>query len=199
MDLLRFERGLLLPGDWRGVRRASVAQRYAADLAELRAYGAADSAVRSAHQTETAAFWLGLSLSPCTEPLRVALSRTDQGIAGQARLVALFRARGDQDVHRLEAALGRERGRPVFSGIHTRSADEAGITLGTNVARYVLQNESPLIFRAHRRVLQALAGLSKEYTATGFPNSMSSRRGAKPSRSATRTEAVFPGRIIEMK
>ncbi|MGW6794068.1 hypothetical protein [Streptomyces chartreusis] len=32
----------------------------------------------------------------------------------------------------------------VFSGIHTRSADEAGIALGTNVARYVLQNAGRL-------------------------------------------------------
>ncbi|MFG2266644.1 hypothetical protein [Streptomyces sp. NPDC048720] len=33
----------------------------------------------------------------------------------------------------------------VFSGIHTRSADEAGIRLGTNVARYVLQNAGRLL------------------------------------------------------
>ncbi|OSZ58344.1 phosphoesterase PA-phosphatase, partial [Streptomyces pharetrae CZA14] len=55
--------------------------RYAADLAEVRAYGAADSTVRSPHQTETAAFWYGSSLTLYTEPLRVALSRTEQGIA----------------------------------------------------------------------------------------------------------------------
>jgi hypothetical protein len=36
----------------------------------------------------------------------------------------------------------------AFSGIHARSVDEAGITLGTNVARYVLQNtERPLAAR----------------------------------------------------
>ena len=28
----------------------------------------------------------------------------------------------------------------IFSGIHTRSADEGGITLGTNVARYDLED-----------------------------------------------------------
>ncbi|TQE32298.1 phosphatase PAP2 family protein, partial [Streptomyces ipomoeae] len=33
----------------------------------------------------------------------------------------------------------------VFSGIHTRSADEAGITLGKNVARYVLRNAGRLL------------------------------------------------------
>ncbi|EFL36965.1 predicted protein [Streptomyces viridochromogenes DSM 40736] len=32
----------------------------------------------------------------------------------------------------------------VCSGIHTRSADEAGITLGTDTARYVLRNEKNL-------------------------------------------------------
>ncbi|MDX3233622.1 hypothetical protein PV419_50480 [Streptomyces sp. ME19-01-6] len=39
-------------------------------------------------------------------------------------------------------------GRPVrrgFSGIHTRSADGAGITLGKNVARYVVRNAGRLL------------------------------------------------------
>ncbi|GGW10548.1 hypothetical protein GCM10018980_35230 [Streptomyces capoamus] len=44
-------------------------RRYAADLAEVRAYGAVDSTVRSARQTETATFWLGSSLTLYTEPL----------------------------------------------------------------------------------------------------------------------------------
>jgi len=48
-------------------------------------------------------------------------------------------------------------------------------------------------------VLQVELGLSEEYTVTGFPNSMSSRRGVKPRRSATLTEAVFSGRIMEVK
>lgn len=64
--------------------------RYAADLAEVRGYGAFDSTARSTRQTETATFWLGPSLTLYTEPLRVARSRPDQGIAGQAQLVALF-------------------------------------------------------------------------------------------------------------
>ncbi|MFJ8948138.1 vanadium-dependent haloperoxidase [Streptomyces sp. NPDC102395] len=201
--------------------------RYAADLAEVRAYGAVDSAVRSPRQTETATFWLGSSLTLYTEPLRVALSRTHQGTAGQARLVALFHvALVDTQIATSDSKYAYERWRPVtairtgaiepapdwtplhttpahpdypsghntyagaaqtvlsaltgprtapfaltsptapgvtrtyttwkqlsdenvdarvFSGIHTRSADEAGITLGTKVARYVLQNARGLL------------------------------------------------------
>ncbi|MFE3032225.1 vanadium-dependent haloperoxidase [Streptomyces canus] len=201
--------------------------RYAADLAEVRKYGAAGSTARSAQQTETATFWLGSSLTLYTEPLRVALSRTDQGIAGQARLVALFHvALVDTQIATSDSKYAYERWRPVtairtgaidpdpgwtplhttpahpdypsghntyagaaqavlsalvgprtapfeltsptapgvtrtyttwkqladenvdarvFSGIHTRSADEAGITLGTNVARYVLRNTGRLL------------------------------------------------------
>ncbi|MDQ1045024.1 vanadium-dependent haloperoxidase [Streptomyces sp. V4I2] len=201
--------------------------RYAADLAEVRAYGAVDSQARSTHQTETATFWLGSSLTLYAEPLRVALSRTDRGIAGQARLVALFHvALVDTQIATSDTKYAYERWRPVtairtgaidpdadwtplhatpahpdypsghntysgaaqtvlsalvgprtapfdltsptapgvtrtyttwkqlsdenvdarvFSGIHTRSADEAGITLGTDVARYVLRNAGRLL------------------------------------------------------
>ncbi|AZQ39895.1 phosphatase PAP2 family protein [Streptomyces cyaneochromogenes] len=202
-------------------------RRYAADLAEVRTYGAADSTARTAHQTETATFWLGSSLTLYTEPLRVALTRTNQGIAGQARLVALFHvALVDTQIATSDSKYAYERWRPVtairtgtidpdqdwtplhttpahpdypsghntysgaaeavlsalvgprtapfdltsptapgvtrtyttwkqlsnenvdarvFSGIHTRSADKAGITLGTDVARYVLRNAGPLL------------------------------------------------------
>ncbi|MFI7407706.1 vanadium-dependent haloperoxidase [Streptomyces sp. NPDC049627] len=202
-------------------------RRYAADLAEVRAYGAVDSTARSARQTETATFWLGSSLTLYTEPLRVALSRTDQGIAGQTRLVALFHlALVDTQIATSDSKYAHERWRPVtairtggidpvpdwtplhttpahpdypsghntysgaaetvlsalagprtapfdltsptapgvtrtyttwkqlsdenvdarvFSGIHTRSADEAGISLGKHVARYVLQNAGQLL------------------------------------------------------
>ncbi|MEV4333694.1 vanadium-dependent haloperoxidase [Streptomyces sp. NPDC049597] len=202
-------------------------RRYAADLAEVRAYGAADSTVRGAHRTETAAFWLGSSLTLYTEPLRVALSRSGEGAAGQARLVALFHvALVDTQIATSDSKYTYERWRPVtairtgaiapdpgwtplhttpahpdhpsghttysgasetvlsalvgprtapftltsptapgvirtytawkqlsdenvdarvFSGIHTRSADEAGITLGSNVAGYVLANAGRLL------------------------------------------------------
>ncbi|MEV5341341.1 vanadium-dependent haloperoxidase [Streptomyces sp. NPDC052676] len=201
--------------------------RYAADLAEVRAYGAADSAVRSARQTETAAFWYGSSLTLYTEPLRVALARTEQGIAGQARLVALFHtALVDTQIATSDSKYAYERWRPVtairtgaldpdpdwtplhttpahpdypsghatysgaaetvlsaltgprtapfeltsptapgvtrtytawkqlsdenvdarvWSGIHTRTADEAGLTLGRNVARHTLRHADRLL------------------------------------------------------
>ncbi|MEU1409162.1 vanadium-dependent haloperoxidase [Streptomyces sp. NPDC005728] len=64
--------------------------RYRADLAEVRAYGAVNSTVRTQRQTETATFWYGSSLTLYTEPLRVALARAPHSTAGQARLVALF-------------------------------------------------------------------------------------------------------------
>lgn len=201
--------------------------RYAADLAEVRAYGAADSQVRTARQTETAAFWYGSSLTLYTEPLRVALSRIEQGIAGQARLVALFHtALVDTQIATSDSKYAHERWRPVtairtgaldpdpawtplhttpahpdypsghatysgaaetvltaltgpgtapfeltsptapgvtraytawkqlsdenvdarvWSGIHTRSADEAGITLGRDVARHTLRHADRLL------------------------------------------------------
>lgn len=201
--------------------------RYAADLAEVRAYGGADSTARNVRQTETATFWLGSSLTLYTEPLRVALSRGGQGPSGQARLVALFHvALVDTQIATADSKYAYERWRPVtairtgalapdpdwtplhatpahpdhpsghntysgaaetvlsalvgprtapfdltsptapgvtrtytawrqlsdenvdarvLSGIHTRSADEAGITLGKDVARYVLHHAGHLL------------------------------------------------------
>ncbi|MER5479138.1 vanadium-dependent haloperoxidase [Streptomyces sp. NPDC002734] len=201
--------------------------RYAADLAEVRAYGAADSTVRTAAQTETAQFWFGSSFTLYTEPLRVALTRSPQGLAGQARLVALFHvASVDTQIATSDSKYAYTRWRPVtaihtgaiapdpawsplhatpahpdypsghgtyagsaegvltalsgartapfeltsptapgvtrtytdwrrlsrenvdarvWSGIHTRSADEAGITLGRSVAGYVLQRQGELL------------------------------------------------------
>ncbi|MGW1377539.1 vanadium-dependent haloperoxidase [Streptomyces sp. NPDC002446] len=200
--------------------------RYRADLAEVRAYGAANSVVRSAHQTETATFWLGSSLTLYTEPLRVALSRSSQSPAARARLVALFHvALVDTQIATSDSKYTYQRWRPVtairsggidpdprwtplhatpahpdypsghntyagaaqtvlsalvgprtapfkltsptapgvtrtytawrqlsaenadarvFSGIHTRSADEAGIVLGERVAAHALRNEERL-------------------------------------------------------
>ncbi|MFJ6938539.1 vanadium-dependent haloperoxidase [Streptomyces sp. NPDC101132] len=66
--------------------------RYLADLAEVRAYGAADSTARTARQTETATFWYGGSLALYTEPLRVALSRSGASTAERAAFVGLFHA-----------------------------------------------------------------------------------------------------------
>jgi hypothetical protein len=201
--------------------------RYAADLAEVRAYGAADSAVRTAEQTGTAQFWYGSSFTLYTEPLRVALTRSPEGLAGQAALVALFHvASVDTQIATSDSKYAYARWRPVtairtgsldpdpqwtplhvtpahpdypsghgtysgsaegvltalagprtapfeltsptapgvtrtytnwrrlsvenvdarvWSGIHTRTADEAGITLGKNVARHVLERRGSLL------------------------------------------------------
>ncbi|MFI9154993.1 vanadium-dependent haloperoxidase [Streptomyces sp. NPDC053367] len=200
--------------------------RYRTDLAEVRAYGAADSTVRTARQTQTAQFWYGSSLTLYTQPLRVALARSGKSTAERARLVALFHAAlvdtqiatsdskytylrwrpvtalrtGALDpdpawtpLHSTPAhpdypsghatyagaaetvlsALAGPRTEPfeltsptapgvtrtytswhrltaenvdarVYSGIHTRSADEAGVVLGTDVARYALEHSRRL-------------------------------------------------------
>ncbi|MGN9907441.1 vanadium-dependent haloperoxidase [Phytohabitans sp. LJ34] len=65
-------------------------QRYRADLAEVRAYGAADSAVRTPRQTDTATFWLGSSLTLYTGVLRAALAQSTRPVAWRAGLVAIF-------------------------------------------------------------------------------------------------------------
>ncbi|ASQ92100.1 vanadium-dependent haloperoxidase [Streptomyces sp. 11-1-2] len=202
-------------------------RRYRSDLAEVRAYGAADSTRRTAHQTETANFWYGSSLTLYTEPLRVALSRTAGSVEERAKLVALFHiASVDTQIATSDSKYAYLRWRPVtairtgaigtdpdwtplhntpahpdypsghntyagaaeeilsaltgprtapfeltsptapgvtrtytdwhqltaenlgariFSGIHTRSADEAGVTLGEKVAGYVLRASGRLL------------------------------------------------------
>ncbi|MGK5531872.1 vanadium-dependent haloperoxidase [Streptomyces sp. URMC 129] len=198
--------------------------RYEADLAEVRDYGAADSTVRTAGQTETAAFWYGSSLTLYTEPLRVALARHDAPLPERATLVALFhtalvdtqiatsdskyayvtwrpvtalRAGGDPDWTPLHVtpshpdypsghatyagaaegiltALVGPRTAPfeltsptapgvtrtytawhqltqdnvdarVWSGIHTRTADTAGVRLGLQVAAHTLRHADELL------------------------------------------------------
>ncbi|WP_243744784.1 vanadium-dependent haloperoxidase [Streptomyces hainanensis] len=197
--------------------------RHRADLAEVEAYGSADSTVRTAHQTETAEFWYGSSLTLYTEPLRVALDRSPGSLAERAELVALFhvalvdtqiatsdskyahlawrpvtalRAGGDADWTPLHVtpshpdypsghgtyagaaegvltSLVGPRTAPfeltsptapgvtrtyttwrqlsvenidarVFSGIHTRTADVAGVRLGRTVAAHTLRNADQL-------------------------------------------------------
>jgi hypothetical protein len=65
---------------------------YRRDLAEVRAYGAADSSVRTPEQTEIAQFWypgLGVHFN---QILRAVLDDTDHSLAWQARFVAAFNA-----------------------------------------------------------------------------------------------------------
>jgi hypothetical protein len=200
--------------------------RYRSDLAEVRAYGAVDSTVRTAPQTETATFWFGSSLTLYTEPLRVAVARSQRSTPGQAALVALFHvALVDTQIATSDTKYAYLRWRPVtairtgaldtdpdwtplhitpahpdypsghntyagaaeavltaltgprtapfeltsptapgvtrtytawrqlsqdnldarvYSGIHTRSADEAGLLLGKRVAGHALHNSERL-------------------------------------------------------
>ncbi|WP_405981780.1 vanadium-dependent haloperoxidase [Streptomyces sp. NBC_00158] len=202
-------------------------RRYRADLAEVRAYGSADSTVRTPRQTETATFWYGGSLTLFTEPLRVAVARSHGSAADRASLVALFHAASvDTQIATSDGKYTYVRWRPVtairtgaidpdpawrplhqtpahpdypsghatyagaaqtvldalvgpvtapfgitsptapgvsrtytawsgltrdnvdarvWSGIHTRSADEAGVRLGEAVARHALRNADRLL------------------------------------------------------
>lgn len=198
--------------------------QHQADLAEVREDGAADSTTRTGEQTETAEFWYGSSLTLYTEPLRVALARSDGPASERAALVALFhtalvdtqiatsdtkyaylawrpvtalRAAGDTDWTPLhvtpshpdypsghgtyagaaETVLTELTGPTtepfeltsptapgvtrtydawsqltqdnidarVWSGIHTRTADEAGVRLGADVARHTLRHADELL------------------------------------------------------
>jgi hypothetical protein len=65
-------------------------ERYRSDLAEVRAYGAANSPVRTPQQTDTATFWFGSSLTLYTGILRAALAQSPQPIAWRTGLVAIF-------------------------------------------------------------------------------------------------------------
>ncbi|MGE7386812.1 vanadium-dependent haloperoxidase [Streptomyces sp. NPDC004126] len=200
---------------------------YRADLAEVRAYGSADSTVRTPRQTETASFWYGGSLTLFTEPLRVAVARSHGSVADRASLVALFHAASvDTQIATSDGKYTYLRWRPVtairtgaidpdpawrplhqtpahpdypsghatyagaaqtvldalvgpvtapfeitsptapgvrrtytawsgltrdnvdarvWSGIHTRTADEAGVRLGEAVARHALRNADRLL------------------------------------------------------
>ena len=196
-----------------------------ADVAEVRAYGAADSTVRTAAQTATAQFWLQSSLVGYTEPLRAAVTQSTGSTARRAALVAAFHvilvdtqiATSDSKYAHLRwrpitairvtadplwtplhatpahpdypsghntysgaaevvltAFTGPSARRPfdttsptapgitrtyqrwadltkdnvdarVWSGIHTRTADEQGVVLGRNVARYGLARFASLL------------------------------------------------------
>lgn len=88
--------------------------RYRADLAEVRAYGAVNSTVRTQRQTETATFWFGSSLTLYTEPLRVAVARSQPSTPGQAALVALFHvALADTQIATSDTKYAYLRWRPV--------------------------------------------------------------------------------------
>ncbi|MEU6859097.1 vanadium-dependent haloperoxidase [Glycomyces sp. NPDC046736] len=63
---------------------------YRADVAEVQAYGALDSAVRTQEQTDVAQFWLGSSFVLYNPVLRAALEHHRGSLREQVTLVALF-------------------------------------------------------------------------------------------------------------
>lgn len=196
----------------------------------MRAYGAADSAVRTPRQTETANFWYASSQVLFTEPLRVAVARSHGSTADRAALLALFHAASvDTRIATSDSKYTYVRWRPVtairtgaigtdpawtplhqtpahpdypsghatyagaaqavldalagpvtapfgltsptapgvrrtytgwgrltrdnvdarvYSGIHSHSADEAGVRLGEAVGQYALRHADPAVRRA---------------------------------------------------
>jgi hypothetical protein len=88
--------------------------RYRDDLAEVRAYGAADSTVRTQAQTDTATFWYGSSFTLYTSPLRAALGQSQRPTAGRAALVAIFHvALVDTQIATSDAKYAYLRWRPI--------------------------------------------------------------------------------------
>lgn len=88
--------------------------RYVADLAEVRDYGGAESALRTPAQADTATFWLGSSLVLYTGVLRAAVAQSPRGAAWRARLVALFHlALVDTQIATSDAKYAYLRWRPV--------------------------------------------------------------------------------------
>jgi hypothetical protein len=63
---------------------------YRADLAEVRAYGSATSAVRTSRQTDTALFWEPAINIQFVQVLRAVLADTSHTLGWQARFVAAF-------------------------------------------------------------------------------------------------------------
>ncbi|GAA1930481.1 hypothetical protein GCM10009737_35550 [Nocardioides lentus] len=88
---------------------------YRADLAEVRALGAADSPTRTAAQTETALFWADDSLSAWTQVLRGLLAaRPEQPLEQRVHLVAvLHQVTTDAQIACFAAKYDVQRWRPV--------------------------------------------------------------------------------------
>ncbi|MGW2328444.1 vanadium-dependent haloperoxidase [Streptomyces sp. NPDC001700] len=122
----RLARPFVLPGadQFRlGPPPALDSRTYRSDLAEVRAYGSADSTQRSACQTQTANFWYGSSLALYTEPLRVALARSAASLEERAKLVALFHiASVDTQIATSDTKYAYQRWRPV-TAIRTGAID----------------------------------------------------------------------------
>ncbi|MFK0258847.1 vanadium-dependent haloperoxidase [Streptomyces sp. NPDC090445] len=135
-------------------------RRYRADLAEVRAYGKADSTVRTPRQTETAEFWYGASLTLYTEPLRVAVTRSHRSAAGRAELIALYHAAlVDTQIATSDSKYAHTRWRPV-TAIRTGSIapDPAWTPLHQTPAHPDYPSGHTTYAGASEVILDALAG-----------------------------------------
>ncbi|ATZ27994.1 vanadium-dependent haloperoxidase [Streptomyces lavendulae] len=135
-------------------------RRYRTDLAEVRAYGAADSAVRTPRQTETANFWYASSQVLYTEPLRVAVARSHGSTAQRAELLALFHAASvDTQIATSDSKYTYVRWRPV-TAIRTGDigTDPAWTPLHQTPAHPDYPSGHATYAGAAQAVLDALAG-----------------------------------------
>ncbi|MFJ8580094.1 vanadium-dependent haloperoxidase [Micromonospora sp. NPDC093277] len=142
--------------------------RYRADLAEVRAYGAADSTVRTARQTDTATFWLGSSLTLYTGILRAALAQSTGPVAWRASLVAVFHvALVDTQIATSDAKYAYLRWRPV-TAIRTADGDGQWTPLHETPAHPDYPSGHNTYAGAAEQVLTALFGARarQPYTIT---------------------------------
>ncbi|MGV9214297.1 vanadium-dependent haloperoxidase [Micromonospora sp. RB23] len=144
-------------------------ERYRADLAEVRAYGAVDSAVRTPQQTDTATFWLGSSLTLYTAILRAALAQSTGPVAGRASLVAIFHvALVDTQIATSDAKYAHLRWRPVTAIRADADGDPAWTPLHTTPAHPDYPSGHNTYSGAAEQVLTALLGpqAREPYTIT---------------------------------
>ncbi|MEH1056901.1 vanadium-dependent haloperoxidase [Micromonospora sp. CPCC 206171] len=144
-------------------------ERYRADLAEVRAYGAADSVVRTPQQTDTATFWLGSSLTLYTGILRAALAQSTRPVAWRASLVAIFHvALVDTQIATSDAKYAYLRWRPVTAIRAIADGDPEWTPLHTTPAHPDYPSGHNTYSGAAEQVLTALLGAQarEPYTIT---------------------------------
>lgn len=143
--------------------------RYQADLAEVRAYGAVDSAVRTPQQTDTATFWLGSSLTLYTGILRAALTQSTRPIAWRVSLVAIFHvALVDTQIATSDTKYAYLRWRPVTAIRAGSDGDPQWTPLHTTPAHPDYPSGHNTYAGAAEQVLTALVGprARQPYTIT---------------------------------
>ncbi|MEU8423452.1 vanadium-dependent haloperoxidase [Micromonospora sp. NPDC048835] len=144
-------------------------ERYRADLAEVRAYGAVDSVLRTPQQTDTATFWLGSSLTLYTEILRAALAQSTGPVTGRASLVAIFHvALVDTQIATSDAKYAHLRWRPVTAIRAGAGGDPAWTPLHTTPAHPDYPSGHNTYSGAAEQVLTTLLGSQarEPYTIT---------------------------------